>query len=121
MRKIKNVILILVLMTLISVVCLLIVSVLTYIYKWKADKALIGITATYILTGLLGGFMLKVRNKEEKNMGRKMAEAMFLSIVYIGLLVVVSIFFLQIPFEFSSRFIMIWMLLAGSTCLGRIL
>jgi len=121
MRKIKNVILILVLMLLISVACLLVVSALTYIYKWQADKALMGITITYILTGFLGGLVQKILEKENKNIGRKMIEGILVSSVFIGMLLLVSAMVFQQPFNVTSRFMMIWMLLVGSTCLGRIL
>lgn len=121
MRRIKKILAPLIVMIIISLVCLVIVSLLTYIFKWQADKALIGITVTYILTGLVGGFVQKRQIQDEKSMGQKMLEAIFLSSVFIMILVMVSIFVVQIPFELSSRFFMIFMLFVGSTCLGRIL
>lgn len=121
MRKIKNVIFILVFMTLISIACLLIISAFAYIYKWQADKALIGITVTYIMAGFIGGFSKKIIEKEQKSIGQKMLEGMLMASVFMGGLMVLSVFVAQNPLEISSRFLMIWMLLIGSTCLGRIL
>lgn len=121
MKKIVNLILTLVIMALASAICLLLVSILSYIYKWQADKALIGITVTYILVGFVGGLFQKILNKEEKDMKRKMLNAMLLGTVFIGILSGLSVVGLQQPFLMSSRFLMIYMLLVGSTCLGRIL
>lgn len=121
MRKIRSLIVVWATMMIVSIICLLGVSTFTYTYKWQADKALIGITVTYIITGFFGGLVMRIQNKDEKSMGRKMLEAIFLSVVFMLLLVVLSAFVMHIPFEFSSRFLMIFMLLTGSSCLGRIL
>lgn len=121
MRKIRSFIITLIIMSIMSIICLVIVSLLSYFYKWQADKALIGITVTYILTGFIGGLAQKIQNKEHKNMGRKMLDAIVLSSSYILILIMASVFLAQIPFAVSSRFLMILMLMVGSTCLGRIL
>ncbi len=121
MRKLRNYIITILIMAIVSLLCLVILSIFTYNYKWQADKALIGITYTYILTGLVGGLSQKILCKESKSMGRKMLEGMIFSSLFMGGLVVLSIFQAGNPFEISSRFLMIWMLLMGSTCLGRIL
>lgn len=121
MRRMKKMLITLILMTIFSLACLVIVSTFTHTYKWQADKALIGITVTYILTGFVGGLIQKQQNKEEKSMGRKMLQAILLSIIFMTILIAASIFIMKIPFELSSRFLMIFMLLVGSTCLGRIL
>lgn len=121
MRKIRNLIITIIIMSIVSIISLLAVSVLAYQYKWQADKALIGITVTYIITGLVGGLTQKMMNKEEKNMGRKMLGAILVSCIFMGILLFFSIVAIQQPFSISSRFLMIWMLLVGSTCLGRIL
>ena len=41
-----------------SVISLLVLSILTYLFKWQADKATIGIIVTYALAVLLGGAVL---------------------------------------------------------------
>lgn len=121
MKRIKIILVPLIFMIIITFVCLVIVSLLTYICKWQADKALIGITVTYILSGFSGGLVQKRQNKDEKSMGNKMLDAVLLGILFMMLLVAVSVLVARIPFEFSSRFLMLFMLLIGSTCLGRIL
>lgn len=121
MRKIRNILIAIIIMFITSALSLLIVSMLSYTYKWQADKALIGITITYIVTGFIGGLMQRIRNKEQKSMGRKMLDGIVLSCMFMGVLVLLSVFVAQNPLEISSRFLMIWMLLMGSTCLGRIL
>ena len=42
-------------MAVVSMLMLIGVSMLAYIYKWYADKALLGITLTYIIAGFVGG------------------------------------------------------------------
>ena len=121
MRKIRNYFITIVIMSIVSVLMLLFVSILSYTYKWQADKALIGITITYIVTGFCGGLSQKIMNKDTYSMGKKMLEAIVMSSLFMGILIVLSVYFVQNPLEVTSRFLMIWMLLMGSTCLGRIL
>ena len=121
MEKFRNSLIAIIIMFIVSVLLLLMVSMLSYTYKWQADKALIGITCTYIVAGFVGGFVQKIMDKEQKSMGRKMLEGMVLSTTFIGGLVLISVCLLKNPMVISSRFLMIWMLLMGSTCLGRIL
>ncbi|MBQ8519395.1 MAG: hypothetical protein IJ455_07345 [Agathobacter sp.] len=126
MRKIRGFVIAIIIMLIVSVMSLLVVTVLTYLFKWQADKAMIGIIVTYILAGFAGGMSLKwVAPKEyhgEKTMGRKKGlEAWILANSFMLILLCVSIFVAQSPFEFSGRFLMIWSLLISSTFLGRIL
>lgn len=126
MRKIRGFVIAMVIMVLVSVVSLFIVSVFSYLYKWQADKALIGITVTYILAGYFGGLSLKLQNRKngvngQRSMGKKMLEAIFLGTIFMLFLILLSVFVLQNPFLISGRMLMIWMILVGSACLGGIL
>ena len=121
MMRIKSFLVVLIMMIVTSAICLGGVSILAYTYKWQADKALIGITITYIVTGFIGGVSQKILNKEQKNMGKKMVDGIVLSSVFMGVLVLLSICVTENPMNISSRFLMIWVLLMGSSCLGRIL
>ena len=121
MKKIKTFLITIIIMLIASTLSLLVVSALTYFYKWQADKALIGITLTYILAGFSGGLFLKIKSKGQLSMTWKMLEACLLSTIFMGILIVISVFVIKIPFAISSRFLMICMLFLGSTCLGRIL
>ena len=121
MKKVKQIIFLIFIMLVMSFICLGILSVLTYEYKWQADKALVGITLTYILVGFIGGMLQRIMNKETKTMGGKMREAILLSAIFLAILVGISTVFLQTPFAISSRFFMICILLTGSTCLGRVM
>jgi len=110
-----------------TLVSLLIVSTLTYLFKWQADKAMIGIIVTYILVGFAGGFVFKrvskKQNAEERKVGvlQKVLEVFSLSSVFMLLMIVLSTFVLQNPFEISGRLLMIWGLMTSSCFLGRIL
>ncbi len=120
MAMIKKMITCIIVMGITSMICLVVVSVLSYVHKWQADKALIGITFTYILSGFAGGHVMR-RMSSENNMSRKLLEGILLGIVFMLILVVLSITIVGDSFEVSSRFLVIWMLLTGSVCLGRIL
>ncbi len=135
MVKIKLYALTIFVMSIISTILLLCISLLTYCFKWQADTAMLAITFTYILTGFFGGMVMKWipswhRRKLDKaisvqqepvSIGSKMLESIIVASVFMLLLLILSITIVRDPFALSSRFLMIWMLLVGSACLGRIL
>lgn len=121
MRKIGNLVITIIIMFITSMICIGVVSIISYTYKWQADKALVGITITYILAGFTGGITQKVLDKEKRGIGQKMLEGILTGFIFVGLLLIASVFVAQNPLLFSSRFLMILMLVIGSTCLGRIL
>ncbi len=121
MRKIGNFMIVIMFMFLIAAISLVLVSTFSYLYKWQADKALVGITVTYILAGFSGGLMLKKINKEAKTIGKKMMEGILQGTIFMAIIIGVGVFGLESPLVVSSRFLMLWMLVAGSTCLGHIL
>lgn len=120
MRNMKKYIIPILIMSVVSILMLLAVSVLAYIYKWQADKALIGITGTYILAGLAGGLGLR-RVSSIKDMSRKLLESILLGIIFMVLLIIFSLIMTDNAFQISGRFLLIWMLITGSASLGRIL
>ena len=127
MNIIKKYLLAIVIMSMITVAMLFIVTTFTYAFKWQANQAMIGIVVTYIFAGLAGGICLRCFWKkeyvaEQKNeIAKKAVEALILSTVFLLFLLLISILGLQIPFGFSGRFFMIWLLLFGATFLGRVL
>lgn len=120
MRMMKQVFISLLVMSLLSVLLLIGLSVLTYIFKWQADTALVGITIIYIVVGFVGGVLQK-RFSYVENMGRKLVEAILLGTLFMAILVLASFLMVDVSFAFSTRFLMIWMLIVGSASLGRIL
>lgn len=126
MRKVKGIVISIIIMVIVSGISLLIVSAFSYLYKWQADKALVGITVTYILAGYFGGLSLKRQNRKngisgQMSIAKKMVEAILLGTIFMLLLILLSVFVVQNSFMISSRMLMIWMLLVGSSCLGGIL
>ena len=119
--KIRTLVICVMTMSAASLLSLLILSVLTYVFKWKADVVMIGIIATYIIAGLAGGLALKIKRQENRNISKKMLEAILGSSLFMGVLLLLSMMVVQDAFVFSGRFLMIWMLMVGSCCLGRIL
>lgn len=124
MRVFKGTVISLVIMLMVSGLSLLLVSTLTFLFKWQADKAMFGIIATYIASGFVGGLCfsriekkLNVRIGKIRN-GKAAIEAVKLSTIFVLILVLCSVIGFRIPFEFSSRFLLIWLLIAGSTFVG---
>lgn len=120
MRMMRQIAVSLVTMGVVSLLMLLGLSVLSYIYKWQADKALVGITLTYIVAGFAGGKVIR-RLSEELDMGKRLVEGILLGSAFMVLLILISLLATENSFGISGRFLMIWMLLVGSVCLGRIL
>ena len=127
MSTIKKYLAAIVFMLVITMFTLVIITTFTYIFKWQADKAMIGIVATYIFAGLTGGiclknFVKKENRIEQKNrIANKLLEAWILSTVFFVCIKVLSVLVLQNAFVFSGRFFLIWILLFASTFLGRVL
>ncbi|MBP3678487.1 MAG: hypothetical protein J6I97_09100 [Agathobacter sp.] len=127
MRKSKSFIVAMIIMLVVAMISLFVVSAMTYLFKWQADKAMIGIIVTYILVGFAGGFVFKrvskKQNTEERKVGvlQKALETFSLSSVFMLLMIVLSTFVIQNPLEISGRLLMIWGLMTSSCFLGRIL
>ena len=107
MNKIKNFVFAMGSMLAMTVISLLVVSALVYLFKWQADKAMIGIIATYIVVGFCGGICLRCK--------RKIMGAIVLGTSYMFLLVVCAYMGFRISFEFSGRCLLIWLLIICSS------
>lgn len=121
MRKIRSFLVAAIIMLLVSMISLLAVSTFSYIFKWQADTAMAGIIVTYIFSGFSGGISLKLLNNQKAKLRSKGVEAFVISNIFMIVLLLLSIFVLGNTFAFSSRLVMIWLLLMSSTFLGRIL
>lgn len=124
MSRFKSTVICLGIMLLVAVLSLLLVSTFTFLFKWQADKAMIGIIVTYIVSGLAGGLYLgRIAKKSYGGIrkigsGKAAIEAVKLSTIFILILVLCSAIGFRIPFEFSSRFVLIWLMLTGSAFVG---
>ena len=58
MFKIKKYVLAIMMMFIVSMISIAILATFTYLFKWQADKATIGIIVTYALAVLSGGAVL---------------------------------------------------------------
>ena len=113
MCKVKKYCIAIGVMLVVSIVSLLVLSTLTYLFKWQADKAMIGIIVTYVLAGFAGGICL--RNEIQIGDRRRLIEALIIGTAYMLLLLLLSCFIFQIPFRFSIQLIMIWLLIVLSS------
>jgi len=107
------------LMSVCSIIMLLALSILAFIFKWKADTALVGITVIYIVAGFLGGCSRK-RLSYEISISKKLFEGAVIGTMFMVFLIVVSFFIIENEIVFSSRLFMIWLLIVGSSARGRI-
>jgi len=120
MRRIKKSFLLLLVMSGFSFGMLLALSALTYMFKWKAEEVLIGITGTYIMTGFVGGIIAKLMSYET-HMGKKLIEGCLAGTLFMVLLLGLSFLFMGSEATFGRNFLLIWTLIAGSAALGRLL
>jgi len=116
MDKIKKYAISLVVMMMTVIVSLLIVSTLTYIFKWQADKAMIGIIVTYVLVGFVGG--VSFRKSEKEKWVKKILESFMIAIFFVIVATMISVLVMQNPFVFSSRSILILLLITSSVLCG---
>ena len=116
MDKIKKYAISLVVMMVTVIVSLLIVSTLTYIFKWQADKAMIGIIITYVLGGFVGG--VSFRKSEKEKWVKKILESFMIAIFFVIVATMISVLVMQNPFVFSSRSILILLLITSSVLCG---
>lgn len=142
-NTIKSILLSLIIMGIVSVVMLLVLGVLTYILKWQASQAMVGITLTYIISGFVGGITQGVllrrgpsKIKEVEVLGmasakgalsslentselrERMINGLLLGTSYMLLLLILSIVFTQNANWDFTRLIMLWILLTCSSVLG---
>ena len=111
MGKMRKYIAAIVVMLFTTVVALGVVSILTYMFKWQADRAMIGIVATYVLAGFAGGIFLIGK--------RKALGPVILGTVYMLFMLAFSHMGFHITFKFSKRFVLIWLLVVSSAYVGR--
>lgn len=110
MNNVKKYAISLSVMIVVSIVSIVIVSTLTYLLKWQADKAMIGIIVTYVVTGFSGGVCHGGK--------RKILSALLMGTIFVLLLAALAYLGFQIPFELSKRFLLIWLLIVCSTFVG---
>lgn len=115
MKKIKCFLIALIIMAVVSISCLWMISYFAYSFKWQADKAMIGIIATYILTGLMGGICIHKMNRGN------ILEALFLGSIYMISLPLVSSILFENDLVYSPQFFRIYGVMICSVIMGRML
>ena len=113
MNRVKKYIAALGVMWMVSIVSLVIVGLLTYLFKWQADKAMIGIILTYVLAGFVGGFFMGGK--------RTILGASVLGTIYVFLSVILAYMVFQISFKFTTSFLLICTIIVCSCFVGMCL
>lgn len=127
-NTIKSIILSLIIMGIVSIVTLVVLGVLTYTLKWKAPEAMMGITFTYIISGLVGGMMQGLLNRRagsipenSPELRERIISGLLLGTGYMFILLILSIVFTQNMDWDITRLIVLWILLVCSSVLGSFL
>ena len=127
-NTIKSIILSLIIMGIVSIVTLVVLGVLTYTLKWQAPEAMVGITFTYIISGLVGGMMQGVLNRRVASilensleLRERIISGLLLGTSYMFILLILSIVFTQNTNWDFTRLIVLWIMLVCSSVLGSFL
>ena len=123
------------LMAFISFLSLLVLSLLTYLFKWQAPQAMVGIILTYILAGFGGGLLWS--NKANKvytsYISRIIRDSLISGSGYIGLLAICFLCVrerlqksIQAPLQMGNqidvpRIASVWLLVVAAYAIGAIL
>lgn len=113
------------LMALLSLISLLALSVFTYLFKWQAPEAMIGIILTYVLAGFGGGLLSRTSGEEMAQSHRFLYPIIRDSLIkgsgYMLLLILISLLTTE-PTDFDIlRILAIWLLIVAGYAMGRIL
>ena len=107
-------------MGVVTILLLISVSSLTYYLGWRADKAMQGITYTYILTGLSGGIWFGCRSKK-RGLAKALLYGIILVSLYWGILGGGIMFFMGETIQDIGRFAIVWGLMTLSFCVGELI
>lgn len=124
---IKNTLFAVIIMGITSAATLVILSVFTYLFRWQAPQAQVGIILTYIISGFLGGVLPSMigergKKKEVKNTERSTKNALIKGItqgtIYMAVLLSISILLSANEGWDMVQIFLIWILLSVSSTLG---
>ena len=122
---IKNILLSVVIMGILSMITLVILSVFTYDLKWQASQAQVGLTLTYIISGFVGGFLScivrgdrKKKKHEENSLKNALSYGMTLGTIYMAVLLSISILISANTNWDMGLILLRWILLSTSCVLG---
>lgn len=123
---IKNTLFAVIIMGITSAIALVILSVFTYLLKWQAPQAQVGIILTYIISGFLGGVLPSMigerKKKEVKNTENStkitLIKGTTQSAIYMAVLLSISILLSANEKWDMVQILLVWILLTASSTLG---
>ena len=123
---IKNTLFAVIIMGMVSVIVLVILSIFTYLLKWQAPQAQVGIILTYIISGFLGGFLSSIicgrGKKKGEGADNSMKKTLICGItqgtIYMAVLLTISILLSANEGWDMVQIFLIWILLSVSSSLG---
>lgn len=120
MKNIRNSLLSILAMGLMSVISLWLLGLLTYFFQWQAPQAMTGITLVYILSGLTGGVLLGILGGTLE-LRNRIVHGVILGTGYMVVLLLISVLVTGSMNWDITRLLMIWVLLSCSSILGSFL
>lgn len=126
--KVKNTIITLLFMGILTILLLMMIGVSTYCLKLQADKAMLLIIVVYILVGLSGGIIHELLERfHAKKTGfypsllQKILYGTGIGSVYMLILLVLAISTVKASIDDYVRLVTLWLMVCGSCILGKIL
>ena len=123
---IKTTLFAVIIMGITSAIALVILSIFTYLLKWQAPQAQVGITLTYIISGFLGGFLSYIICGSGKKKGEMTDNSLKNTLIcgvtqgtiYMAVLLTISILLSANESWDMVQILLIWILLSVSSALG---
>lgn len=116
-KEIKNAVITLLVMSVITILFLYVISFCTFTYKWKSPVAMQGITFTYIFTGLSGGLLYGWLSRK-KGIGMALLYGIVLASLYWCIPGGVAMLIFKENISNMGRFAVVWSMMAGSVTAG---
>lgn len=125
--KVKNMIIALILMGVLTVLLLALIGIVTYYLGLQADESMLMITMVYILVGVFGGvaysFLERIQMKRsivQLGLPQRILRGVILGSVYMLILLLLTFWVIGENVEDWLRLGLLWLMVCGSCILGNI-
>ena len=126
--KVKNMMISLIFMGVLTVILLVIIGIGAYYLKFEADIAMLLITVVYIFVGASGGvahaFLERIQMKRSvfgPNLLQTILGGVVLGSAYMLILLICAFLMVKTTIDDWLRFVILWLMVCGSCLLGKIL
>ena len=124
-KELINGVITLLFMCVITILCIFVISLCAFQWKWQADVAMQSITGTYILTGLAGGLfhgrLLCSRTIKKTGILRALFYGIILSCAYWGIPGGIAMLLVKEHISDMGQFAVVWGMMTASVTAGILL